>query len=88
MRSKVLPISLPREVGGFTTRLVVPGSKAARFSGYLYRSKWEGYTCSLFSGTIIPTVLILARVFCRQYVPVLVMCFTEKLFCDCLPFFY
>ena len=52
-RLKVLP-AMPRLfVGGFTTRLVVPGSKAARFSGYLYHSKWEGHRCSLFSGAVI-----------------------------------
>lgn len=79
-RLKVLP-AMPRLfVGGFTTRHHKPGSKAARFSSYLYHRKWEGHRCSLFSGVIILINLLVARVFDRRYVPVLVVGFTGKFF--------
>ena len=65
-------------MGGFTTRLVLPGSKAARCSSYLYRSNREGIRYLCFPRSVIPSDLTLAGVFYRGYVPVLIMCFTGK----------
>lgn len=47
-------------LGGFTIRLLIPDSKAARFSGYLSRSNGEGIWYLLFTRPAEPFDLVVA----------------------------